>query len=360
MRDFTTLLQLAYKSVTFWTKPCRMIGNGRGRKGNSMRRILIFGCLFFLICACATDAAPSEKAYTLAPDAPPQTDVAAASTPDASPSALPGDAPASTDPVPEEGLCGDRFPDRFSDAPILTEDRYRSKSIDVTVTRYTEKDTYAKIVTYYVADVYVQDVTSIRTAAARGDFNTRYTRYVKDIASDLGALLAIDGDSYTHMKNSFVIRNGELYRDTPIEDTDLCVLYRDGRMETKPWGTFTGQEIIDSDPWQVWGFGPALLDEAGKAMQISHELSGHNPRAAIGYYEPGHYCFVIVDGRREGWSEGMRLSALSQLMEDLGCKAAYNLDGGASAQMYWNGGIINSVCGKNRTISDIIYLLPEE
>ena len=329
-----------------------------------MRRILIFGCLFFLICACASDAKPVTAAQT--PDASahavtesPTVLTASIDAPDASPSALPGGAPASTDPVPEEGLCGNRFPDRFSDAPVLTENRYRSKSIDVTVTRYTEKDTYAKIATYYVADIYVQNVTSIKTAAARGDFNTRYTRYVKDIASDLGALLAIDGDSYTHVKNSFVIRNGELYRDTPIEDADLCVLYRDGRMETKKWGTFEKQEIIDSDPWQVWGFGPALLDENGKAMQISHALSGHNPRAAIGYYEPGHYCFVIVDGRREGWSEGMRLNALSQLMEDLGCKAAYNLDGGASAQMYRNGDIINSICGKNRTISDIIYLLPE-
>lgn len=329
-----------------------------------MRRILIFVCLFFLMCACAHDAKPETAAQT--PDAPaqavaesPTVQTVSIDAPDYAPSASPTDAPAPTDPVPEEGLCGDRFPDRFSDEPIQTENRYRSKSIDVTVTRHTEKDTYAKIVTYYVADVYVQDVTSIKTAAARGDFNTRYTRYVKDIASDLGALVAIDGDSYTHVKNSFVIRNGELYRDTPIEDTDLCVLYRDGRMETKQWGTFEKQEIIDSDPWQVWGFGPALLDETGKAMRISHELSGHNPRAAIGYYEPGHYCFVIVDGRREGWSEGMRLSALSQLMEDLGCRAAYNLDGGASAQMYWNGEIISSICGKNRTISDIIYLLPE-
>lgn len=47
-------------------------------------------------------------------------------------------------------------------------------------------------------------------------------------------------------------------------------------------------------------------------------------------------------------------------MEDLGCKAAYNLDGGGSAQMYWNGEIISRTCNDGREIGDIIYLLPEE
>ena len=253
-----------------------------------------------------------------------------------------------------------RFPGRFSDKPEYGERSYKSSALDITVKSVTVPDTYAKICTYHVADIYVKDVTSIKAAAAYGDFNTRYSRKVKEIADSVGALLAIDGDSYVRVKKSFVIRNGVLYRDTLIEDTDLCVLYRDGRMETKQWGTFTMQEIIDADPWQVWGFGPALLDENGHAIEITHSLSGHNPRAAIGYYEPGHYCFVVVDGRLDGWSEGIRLSTFSKLMEDLGCKAAYNLDGGGSAQMYWNGEIISRSCNESRVISDIIYLLPEE
>ena len=223
------------------------------------------------------------------------------------------------------------------------------------------QDTYAKITSYHVADIYVKDVTSIRTAAARGDFNTRYERRVEEIADDVGALVAIDGDTYTHAKNSFIIRNGVLYRNTPIEDTDICILYRDGRMETRRWGEYTLEEVVASDPWQVWGFGPALLDDEGHATDVQKaKIGGHNPRAAIGYYEPGHYCFVIVDGRQHGWSEGVKLPALSRLMEDLGCKVAYNLDGGDSAQLYWNGDIVSRACNDTRRVSDIIYLLPEE
>ncbi len=339
-----------------------------------MKRIIIslLACLLLTGCRTAAENRPEEpqaerteqaqgelpspaKAVSTAvsdPDPEPGEDVVsvpdAAKAPEADPvqTAL----PAWADP---------RFPGKFSEKPELSDRSYKSPSVDITITTYTVRDTYSKLTSYHVADIYVKDVTSIKTAAGRS-FDTRYERTVKEIATDAGALLAIDGDTYTHVKKSFIIRNGVLYRDTPIENTDICILYRDGRMETRKWGEFTLEEVVASDPWQVWGFGPALLDENGHAVEIEHKLSSWNPRAAIGYYEPGHYCFVIVDGRDHDWSEGVRLTALSRLMEDLGCKVAYNLDGGDSAVMYWNGGIISKSRNETRVVSDIIYILPEE
>lgn len=272
----------------------------------------------------------------------------------------PEELPEPSEPSLPTASAEDRFPDRFSETPEYGEKSYKSGSVAVTITTHTVSDTYGKIVSYHVADIYVKDVASIRTAAAGSDFHSHRERTVRDIADGVGALLAIDGDTFTHMQSGLVVRNGEIYRDTLCEGTDVCILYRDGRMETKRWGSFTAQEILDADPWQVWSFGPALLDENGRSAEVESNLNGHNPRAAIGYFEPGHYCFVIVDGRQDGWSDGVRLSALSRLMEDLGCKAAYNLDGGNSAQMYWNGEIVSKACGSGRVVSDIIYLLPEE
>lgn len=346
-----------------------------------MKRItvLLLVCLLFVACKAPGTPRVPETGTVAETAAPPHRTVRRSPGPDAAKSGgtqqspepiipetqtlrtaeetipLPEPEPSPTRPAMPLSL---RFPGRFSETPELTERSYKSSTVDITVTTRTVRDTYARLASFHVADIYVKDVTSIRTAAARS-FDTRYERTVKEMADDAGALLAIDGDTYTRSANSLVIRNGELYRDTPIEDTDICILYRDGRMETKKWGTFTAQEVIASDPWQVWGFGPALLDEDGHAVEIEHRLSPWNPRAAIGYYEPGHYCFVIVDGRDHDWSEGVKLSALSRLMEDLGCRAAYNLDGGDSAQMYWNGGIISKSRNQSRIISDIIYILPE-
>lgn len=319
-----------------------------------MKRIWMLTGVAVLLCACG------GKTVEQAPPSPPAAESAAPAVEQAESavscetSALCADTPA----APTALQTADPFSAYFSDEPVREARSYRSKNVSVTIESFASDETYGRHVTYHVADIHVRSVKSIRAEAAQGDFFMRYTRQVREIAHDAGALVAIAGDSYTRVHESFVIRNGVLYRDTPIENTDLCILYRDGVMETKKWGAFDVQAVIDSEPWQVWGFGPALLDEDGKATDIHHRLMGHNPRTAIGYYEPGHYCFVVVDGR--GDSVGVTLNSLSRLMEDLGCKAAYNLDGGGSAQLYWDGEIVSAACNDTRVIGDIIYLLPEE
>ncbi len=61
-----------------------------------------------------------------------------------------------------------RFPGKFSDTKVLDDEArtYKSSTIDISIKVYNEKNTYSKRIVYYVADIYVADVTSIRTAAA--------------------------------------------------------------------------------------------------------------------------------------------------------------------------------------------------
>ena len=63
---------------------------------------------------------------------------------------------------------------------------------------------------------------------------------------------------------------------------------------------------------------------------------------------------VVVDGRGE--SAGITLPQLSQLFSDLGCKAAYNLDGGNSSIMVWQDEIINQPSGGGRESSDALLI----
>ena len=81
-----------------------------------------------------------------------------------------------------------------------------------------------------------------------------------------------------------------------------------------------------------------------------------HPRAGLGYYEPGHYCFIVVDGRQKGYSVGVTSEGFAQIFQDLGCQVAYNLDGGATAVMYFNGQIVNKPTKGGRNSSDIILL----
>lgn len=148
-----------------------------------------------------------------------------------------------------------------------------------------------------------------------------------------------------------VIRNGEVYRDS-TNGSDVCVLYYNGVMKTFSAEEFDVDQAIKDGAWQAWSFGPELLDKNGNSM-TEFTADGHvkeiNPRSAIGYYEPGHYCMVVVDGRQRGYSSGMSLTQLSKLFQDLGCVSAYNLDGGRSSY--------SLTCGEtteNITLSSVV------
>ena len=84
-----------------------------------------------------------------------------------------------------------------------------------------------------------------------------------------------------------------------------------------------------------------------------------NPRTAIGVISPLHYVFVVSDGRTDE-SEGLSLYELAQFMQELGVETPYNLDGGGSSTMVFNGTVINQpTSGKRiseRKVSDIVYI----
>ena len=64
---------------------------------------------------------------------------------------------------------------------------------------------------------------------------------------------------------------------------------------------------------------------------------------------------VIVEGRMEG-ADGMTLNELQQIFLNLGCKTAYNLDGGGSTSLYFQGKLINTPSdGSERSVVDMIY-----
>ncbi|MBQ3075593.1 MAG: phosphodiester glycosidase family protein [Clostridia bacterium] len=246
----------------------------------------------------------------------------------------------------------DRFPEVFAETGqvIREENSYRDEDISLTLTTHSENG-----VTYYVADFYIRHITSLRTAMASEEFATGVADSVLNMARENDALLAVSGDYFGIRQRGIVIRNGEIYRKTKAHQ--ICVLYYDGTMETYSFSEFDVEKAIAGGAWQAWDFGPALLDRDGKAIEkFETGISGENPRIGIGYYEPGHYCLVAIDGR-QSHSRGMTLAEMSALFEKLGCQRAYNLDGGHSAVMTYEGALFSSPSkGEGRDISDIIYL----
>ena len=245
----------------------------------------------------------------------------------------------------------EKFADKYTETVVATENSYSSPDISITVTEETLGRT-----TYYLADIYVRDITCFRSALARNTYGSGFRDSITDMAALNNALLAVNGDYYGNTSEGVVIRNGVIYRANRT-GCDVCVLYYDGTMRVMPGASFSVEDAIRDGAWQAWTFGPALLDTDGSvltAFTSTNRIISANPRTAIGYYEPGHYCMVVVDGR--GASAGITLPDLSRLFYDLGCTAAYNLDGGNSSIMVWNDAVINDPSGGGRESSDALLI----
>ena len=245
----------------------------------------------------------------------------------------------------------------FSPEAKTTESTYTGPTVAITVRSFSRDLDNKHALTYHVADIRVADVRCIRTALAHDTFGIGIQEPILDMMERTGALLAMNGDYYSYQNGGLVIRNGEVFRSEPT-DADICVLFLDGRMETFP-GDYNLSELIRRGAWQAWTFGPSLLDEHGRAVRPAKKdkyLRLHHPRSAIGYISPGHYCFVVCDGRQPGYSNGARPITLALLMEGLGCRVAYNLDGGNSSMLAFLKRIWNRPSGDGREISDCVLV----
>ncbi|MDR1598798.1 MAG: phosphodiester glycosidase family protein [Oscillospiraceae bacterium] len=228
---------------------------------------------------------------------------------------------------------------------------YQSDSARVAVKKYKVGEAVC-----FVADVWVRDIRSLRSGLAKDQVGQGIIDDVVDMSRALNAVAAINGDYYGARAKGVVIRNGVLYRDSMYDD--VCVIYEDGVMETYTKDEFSINDAIARKAWQAWSFGPELLDGGKAKTSFNSSVVPANPRSAIGYYEPGHYCLVVVDGRQQGYSLGLNMKDLSSFFETLGCLTAYNLDGGQSSMMTFEGELVNQPYNGGRPSSDIVYITP--
>ncbi len=251
------------------------------------------------------------------------------------------------------GYFGDSFPDKFTQGDvIMTKTGYQSENVNITL-----KGFKADGQRFYIADIYLRDISCLVTSFAENTFGRGFREAATTLNRKLGGIIAINGDYYGARSDGIVIRNGVLYRSEDFPKRDVCVLYWNGVMETYDPALFDANAAMREGAYQAWNFGPKLLDENGAAMEhFNSDVDSSNPRTALGYYEPGHYCFVVVDGR-QGNYRGMTLRQLSALMQQLGCVRAYNLDGGNTSVMAVGNRVVNHPSGGGRKISDIISIV---
>lgn len=244
--------------------------------------------------------------------------------------------------------------------PVVTENSYLSENVSITIT--AQRSHYTDV---FVADIYLRSLDSFRRVLGNGRWKGG-SQNIKELAHDNQGILVMTGDSSTHFSSGLAIVNGEWVRSTKSKDRDLCLLYRNGEMVT-----LTAREIdydaLQADRenlWQCFLFGPSLLTADGQAKSdFTAAVRPENPRSVIGYYAPGHYCFVQVDGRgtasqleENRQNRGLTLPELSEFMASLGCTCAYNLDGGQSSVLYFGDDVFSTPYKHGRRLDDAVLI----
>ena len=246
----------------------------------------------------------------------------------------------------------------------LTDTSYSDDSSSVTISTVST-GTGDDTVTYYVADVVLSDATALRSAFAKDQFGENIIEPTSGIAAAHGAVFAVNGDYYGFRDSGIVIRNGVVYRDEPAREG--LVFYADGRVEVYDETTTSAAELLADGAWNTLSFGPAIVADGAvvdgiESVEVdtnfgNHSIQGDQPRTAVGVIDENHLVFVVVDGRQSGYSEGVTLTELAAIMTGLGATTAYNLDGGGSSTMYFDGAVVNRPSnGGERGTSDILYL----
>lgn len=185
-------------------------------------------------------------------------------------------------------------------------------------------------------------------------------------AKDAGFLAAINTNAWTMLPNP---KTGE---------TPGYVI--DGHADVKGWA-YTGSRLVsppEQGYWTVWQdkagrirIGPVAPKETKDRTEARWAIAGFSgilkdgkkiakssnalhPRTALGVAHEGkRMVWLVVDGRQPKVSEGVSEEELAELMLELGCEDAINLDGGGSSIL-----LMADETGQLRTVNRPSGLLP--
>jgi exopolysaccharide biosynthesis protein, putative len=242
----------------------------------------------------------------------------------------------------------------------VTDTSYSDGNISVTLTEKTVNETQV-----YVADITLSSSDYLKTALAQNSYGTNVTAKTSVTAAENNAILAVNGDYYGANSSGYVIRNGVVYRDSVREDAsngDLAI-YKDGSFKIIYEDQVSADQLVQDGVVNLLAFGPSLVENGEISVDTNTEVGqamSSNPRTAIGIIDENHYIIIVSDGRTSE-SKGLSLYQMAEVMKSYGVKTAYNLDGGGSSTLYFNGQVINKPTTggskiSERAVSDIVYI----
>lgn len=213
---------------------------------------------------------------------------------------------------------------------------------------------------YWVASIKIAHPSQLRTTAANG-FQSEMTMKGTAMAKRVNAVLAINGDYFYFTHHGYILRQGQLFLDDLRGDRDVLLIDEDGdfHIVRNPFTGQVSQTIDGKRVVQAFFFGPVLVQNGKmvRDMDLRYDMRAEErrQRMCIAQVGPLEYKCICCGPPARG-NSGMNLTEFAQLVYSLGVQTAYNLDGGDSTMLIFNGQKINDPKSPDtRDIADIIY-----
>lgn len=136
-----------------------------------------------------------------------------------------------------------------------------------------------------------------------------------------------------------VIEDGQLRTTNTGASYSLVGMDKDNKMVVSNSMTYSKCQQLNLRC--AVSFGPVIIINENATIKSGTGGWGMQPRTAIAQRKDGAILMLVIDGRQKG-SLGATLRQVQDILLDNGAYNAFNLDGGASTTMVYNGNVVNS------------------
>ena len=214
-------------------------------------------------------------------------------------------------------------------------------------------------------EIKTADGSQIRRYIANNSYGSDVQLYASDMARDVNAVIALNGDFYAFRKIGVTVYARQLYRNEG-KSLDTCFITADGDLVFAHRGELQSDEdtrrfMAEHNVVFSLSFGPILVEDGVLQSPESYgnypigEINNIYSRSGIGQLGQRHYLIATL-GEQGPYNTRAQLYTFAGYLAAKGCEKAYALDGGQTAVMIFDGKPFNRVdWDSERTMSDIVY-----
>ncbi|MGG1661513.1 phosphodiester glycosidase family protein [Brevibacillus sp. NRS-1366] len=214
----------------------------------------------------------------------------------------------------------------------------------------------------YMAKVRLKDPKALKMVLANNSVKSK-GETTSHAGKRTGAVLAINAGGFMSDKQGNLTPLGITVVDGKIRtfsnNTKLSFVGFNNKGHLIGANITTQAQITQQGILQGASFLPRLLQD-GKRLPIPRDwANARQPRTLIGHFDNGDLLLIVIDGRREGWSNGVTLEEAQRKLQEFHVVDAFNLDGGGSSAFYYKGKLMNKPSGgKERSVVSNLVIMP--